>query len=214
MARYTAAQLRNTWKPVMSRLGFRVEHSCFEKNYGPVRHSVCFQRCKWSRDVLVNLFVAVFDPFEADEAMKERVCLHAYLHRDGAHFKSAQWDENELASNAAVFERFGERFFEQFKSIGSLIAVVEAAQAEFKLPETYLRGPVPEPTDPIAREFLSMLPTRRPGPIPLNEQLLALLYWHSGDIELAAEHVRRYLKLIPKDQRMQTRLMSMTRPVT
>ena len=214
MARYTAAQLRNAWKPVMSRLGFRVDHSCFAKNYGPVKHSVCFQRTKWSRDVLVNLFVTVIDPFESDEAIKARVCLHAYLHPDGAHFKSTHWDENELAGKAAVFERFGERFFGQFQSVGNLIAVIEAAQAEFKLPETYLRGPVPEPTDPIAREFLSMLPTRRQSPIPLNEELLALLYWHCGDIDRAVEHVRRYLELIPKDERMQTRLTSMTRPVT
>ena len=213
MPRYTAAQLRNAWKPVMSKLGFRVDHSCFVKRYGPIKHSVCFDRCQSSREVLVKLFVTVFDPFESDETTKERVCFHAYLHLDGVHFKSTHWDENELAGKAGVFERFGERFFEQFQSVGSLIAVIEAAQAEFKMPETYLRGPVPVPTDPIALEFLSMLPTRRQGPIPLNEELLALLYWHSGDVDRAVEHVRRFMELIPGDERMQARLTSMTRPV-
>jgi len=211
--RYTAAQLRNAWKPVMSRLGFRIDHSCFVKRHGPIKHSVCFDRCRSSRDVLVKLFVTVFDPFESDQAIKERVCFHAYLHRDGAHFKSTRWDEEELAGKSPIFEAFGELFFEQFRSVRSLIAVIEAAQAEFKMPESYLRGPVPEPADPIAREFLSSLPTRRQGPIPLNEELLALLYWHSGDIHRAVEHVRRYLELIPEDERMQTRLTSMTRPV-
>jgi hypothetical protein len=214
MARYTAAQLRNSWKPVMSRLGFRVDRSLFVKRYDPIKHSVCFQRCKFSREILVKLFVTIFDPFESDEALKDRVCLCAYLHQDGARFASINWDENELAGKASVFEQFGPPFLEQFQSVGNLIAVVEAAQAEFKMPGTYLRGPVPEPTDPIAREFLSMAPPRRQAPIPLNEELLALLYWHSGDIDRAVEHVRRYLELNPKDERMQTRLTSMTRTVT
>ena len=198
----------------MSRLGFRVDRSLFVKRYDPITHSVCFQRCKFSREILVKLFVTIFDPFESDEALKDRVCLCAYLHQDGARFASTNWDENELAGKASVFEQFGPPFLEQFQSIGNLRAIVEAAQAEFKLPETYLRGPVPEPADPIAREFLSMVPTARPGPIPLNEKLLALLYWHSGDIGRAVEHVRRYLELIPDDEKMQTRLTLMTRPVT
>jgi hypothetical protein len=213
MPRYTATQLRNAWKPVMSRLGFQVDRSLFVKRYGPIKHSVCFQRRKASRDVFVNLFVTVFDPFESDEAIKERVCIHAYLHREGVYFKSGQWDEDELASSAEVFGRFGEHFFEQFQSIACLIEVVEAAQAEFKLPETYLRGPVPVPTDPMACEFLSTLPTTRQRPIPLNEELLALLYWHCGDTGRAVQHVRRYLELDPTDARMQTRLTSMTRSV-
>jgi len=197
----------------MSKLGFRVDHSCFVKRYGPIKHSVRFDRCQSSREVLVKLFVTVFDPFESDETIKERVCFHAYLHLDGVYFKSTHWGENELAGKAGVFERFGERFFEQFQSVGSLIAVIEAAQAEFKMPETYLRGPVPVPTDPIAREFLSMLPTGRPGPIPANEELLALLHWHNGDINRAVEHARRYLKLLPENQRMKARLAAMVRPV-
>jgi hypothetical protein len=213
MARYTATQLRNAWKPVMSRLGFQVDRTLFVKRYGPVKHSVCFQRCQSSRDVLVKLFVTVFDPFESDKAIKERVCLSAYLHRDGAHFVSTQWDENELASKASVFEQFGPPFFEQFQSIGSLIGLVEAAQTQFQLPEDYLRGPVPLPTDPVSREFLSLLPKERERPIPQSEELLALLYWHSGDKIRAVQHVRRYLELIPKDERMQLRLGAMTRPV-
>lgn len=213
MPRYTAAQLRNAWKPVMIRLGFRVDHSCFVKRYAPIKHAVVFQRCKSSRDVLVKLFVSVIDPFESDETLKDRVCLSAYLHRDGARFVSTHWDENELAGKAAVFERFGPPFFEQFQSVGNLIAIIEAAQAEFQMPEAYLRGPVPEPTDPIAREFLSSLPIRRPGPIPANEELLTLLYWHGGDIGRAIEHMRRYLELLPDNGRMRARLTAMTRPV-
>ena len=213
MPQYTAVQLRNAWKPVMGRLGFRVEHSCFVKKYGPVKHSVIFQRCQSSRDVLVKLFVSVIDPFESDEALKDRVCLCAYLHQDGARFASTQWDENELAGKASVFEQFGPPFFEQFQSIGNLTAIVEAAQAELQMPEAYLSGPVPEPTDPIAREFLSTLPIRRPGPRPANEELLALLYWHNGDISRAVEHVRRYLELLPENRRMKARLTGMMRPV-
>jgi hypothetical protein len=193
---------------------FRVDHPRFVKHYGPVKHPVCFQRCQSSCDVLVKLFVTVFDPFESDEAIKDRVCFHAYLHRDGARFKSTHWEEEELAGKSGMFEDFGERFFEQFRSVGSLIAVIEAPQAEFKMPESYLRVRVPVPTDPIAREFLSMLPTTRQGPMPLGEELLALLYWHSGDIDRAVEHVRRYLELSPEDERMRTRLTSMTRPIT
>ena len=213
MPQYTAVQLRNAWKPVMGRLGFRVEHSCFVKKYGPIKHSVIFQRRQSSRDVLVNLFVSVIDPFESDEALKDRVCLCAYLHQDGARFASTQWDENELVGKASVFEQFGPLFFEQFQIIEDLIAIVEAAQAELQLPEAYLRGPVSEPTDPIAREFLSTLPIRRPGPIPANDELLALLYWHNGDISRAVEHVRRYLDLLPEDRRMKARLTGMMRPV-
>jgi hypothetical protein len=214
MPHYTAVQLRNAWKPVMGRLGFRIDHSCFVKKYGPVKHSIIFQRCQSSRAVLVKLFVSVIDPFETDEALRDRVCLCAYLHQDGARFASTQWDESELAGKASVFEHFGPPFFEQFQSIGNLIAIVEAAQAEFKLPETYLRGPVPEPTDPIAREFLSTLPIRRPRPIPVNEELLALLYWHNGDSSRAVEHVHRYLELLPdENRRMKARLTGMIRPV-
>jgi hypothetical protein len=213
MAQYTAAQLRNAWKPVMSRLGFRVDHSVFAKGFGAIKQSVVFQRRQSSRDVLVNLFVSVIDPFEADEALKDRVCLHAYLHHNGARFASTQWDENELAGNAAVFERFGPPFFEQFQSIRNLKAIVEAASAQFQMPEAYLRGQIPEPTDPVAREFLSSLPVRRPGPIPANEELLALLHWHNGDISRAVEHVRRYLELLPENERMRARLTAMTRPV-
>ena len=214
MPQYTATQLRNAWKPVMGKLGFQIDRSYFAKEYGPVKHSVIFQRCQSSRDVLVKLFVSVIDPFESDEALKDRVCLSAYLHQDGARFVSTQWDENELAGKAAVFEQFGPPFFEQFQSIGSLMAIVEAAQAEFQLPEGYLRGPVPELTDPIAREFLSTLPIRRPSPIPANEELLALLYWHNGDNSRAVEHVRRYLELLPdENRRMKARLTGMMRPV-
>lgn len=212
MPRYTAAQLRNAWKPVMSRLGFRVDHGWFVKSHGPIRHSVVFQRCQSSRDLLVKLFVSVIDPFESDEAIRDRVCLHAYLHRNGAKFESAQWDENELTGKSAVFEQFGPPFFEQFQNIGNLIAIIEGAQAQFQMPEAYLRGPVPEPTDPRAREFLPSLPARRPGPIPANEELLALLYWHGGDIGRAVEHVRRYLELLPENERMKARLTAMTRP--
>jgi hypothetical protein len=213
MPQYTAVQLRNSWKPMMSRLGFRVDHSCFVKKHGPIKHSVVLQRCQSSRDVLVKLFVSVIDPFESDEALKDRVCLCAYLHQDGPRFASTQWDENNLATGASVFEQFGPPFLEQFQRIGDLIAIVEAAQAESQMPEAYLRGPVPEPTDPIAREFLSTLPIRRPGPIPANEELLALLHWHNGDISRAVEHVRRYLELLPENQRMKARLAAMMRPV-
>jgi hypothetical protein len=213
MPQYTAAQLRTAWKPLMSRLGFRVDHGCFVKSHGPIKHSVVFQRCQSSRDLLVKLFVSVIDPFESDEAIRDRVCLHAYLHRNGAKFESAQWDENELTGKSAVFEQFGPPFFEQFQNIGNLIAIIEGAQAQFQMPGAYLRGPVPEPTDPVAREFLSRLPTRRPGPIPANEELLALLYWHRGDIGRAVEHVRRYLELLPGNERIKARLTAMTRPV-
>jgi hypothetical protein len=213
MPQYTAAQLRNAWKPVMSRLGFRVEHSVFVKSCGAIKHLVVFQRCESSRDVLVKLFVSVIDPFESDEALKDRVCFHAYLHHNGARFASTHWDETELAARAALFERFGPPFFEQFQSVGNLIAIIEAAQTEFQSPEAHLRGPVPEPTDPIAREFLSSLPVRRPRPIPANEELLALLHWHNGDIGRAVEHVRRYLELLPEDVGMRARLRAMTRPV-
>jgi hypothetical protein len=137
----------------------------------------------------------------------------AYLHQDGARCASTQWDENELAGKASVFEQFGPPVFEQFQSIGNLIAIIETAQAELQMPEAYLRGPVPEPTDPIAREFLSTLPIRRPRPIPANEERLALLYWHNGDITRAVEHVRRYLELLPEDRRMKARLTGMVRPV-
>jgi hypothetical protein len=213
MPQYTAVQLRNAWKPVMSRLGFRVDRSCFVKKYGPIKHSVVFQRRQSSRDVLVKLFVSVFDPFESDEDLKDRVCLCAYLHQDGPRFASTQWEENNPAGKASVFEQFGPPFLEQFRSIGNLIAIVEAAQAELQMPEAYLRGPVPEPTDPIAREFLSTLPTRQPRPRPANEELLALLHWHNGDIGRAMEHVRRYLELLPENQRMKARLAAMMRPV-
>jgi hypothetical protein len=213
MARYTAAQLRKAWKPVMNRLGFQLERSLFVKKYGPITHSMCFQRSKWRREVFANLHVTIFDPFELNEAINERVCIHACLHRDGVYFKSGEWDENDLVSKASVFEQFGPPFFEQFQSIGSLIGLVEAAQTQFKLPEDYLRGPVPLPTDPVSREFLSLLPKARERPIPRNEELLALLYWHSGDKIRAVQHVRRYLELIPKDERMQLRLGAMTRPV-
>ena len=120
---------------------------------------------------------------------------------------------NELTGKASVFEQFGPPFFEQFQSIENLIAIIEAAQAEWQMPEAYLRGPVPEPTDPIAREFLSTLPIRRASPMPANEELLALLYWHNGDITRAVEHVRRYLELLPEDRRMKARLTGMMRPV-
>lgn len=213
MPQYAAAQLRNAWKPVMRKLGFRVDHACFVKQHGPIKHSVVLQRCQSSRDVLVKLFVSVIDPFESEEAMKDRVCLHAYLHGNGAQFNSTRWDENELVGKSAVFEQFGPSFFEQFQTIGNLTAIIEAAQAEFKMPEDYLRGPVPEPTDPMAREFLSTLPKKRPAPIPANEELLALLYWHIGDVSRAVEHVRRYLELIPEDHKMKVRLAAMTGPV-
>lgn len=214
MSQYTAVQLRNAWKPVMVRLGFRIEHSCFVKSYGPVKHSVILQRRQSSRDVLVKLFVSVFDPFERDGALKDRVCLFASLHQDGVRFASMQWDENELAGKASVFEQFGPPFFKQFQSIGDLLALVEAAQAKLQRPEDYLRGPVPEPTDPFAREFLSTLPIRRTRPIPANEELLALLHWHNGDSSRAVEHARRYLELLPDDIRgMKARLAAMMRPV-
>lgn len=213
MSHYTAAQLRNAWKPVMLRLGFRIERSSFVKRCGALEHSVVFQRRPSSSDVLVKLFVCVADPFESDEALRNRVCLHAYLHRDGTHFFSAHWDESELVGSSAVFEQFGPPFFERFNSIESLIAIVEAAQSEFQSPETYLRGPVPAPDDPVAREFLSSLPKRRPAPIPANEELLALLYWHTGNPARALQHVRRYLELLPDNHRMKSRLATMTRPV-
>jgi hypothetical protein len=79
MPQYTAAQLRNEWKPVMRRLGFRVDHSCFVKSYGPIKHSVVFQRCQSSRDVLVKLFVCVIDPFESDETLKDLPLTSASL---------------------------------------------------------------------------------------------------------------------------------------
>jgi hypothetical protein len=211
MPQYTAVQLRNAWKPVMGRLGFLADHSCFAKKYGPIKHSLVFQRCQSSRDVLVKLFVSVIDPFESDEALKDRVCLCAYLHQDGARFASTQWNEDELAGKASVFEQFGPPFFEQFQSIRNLVGIIEAAQAELQMPEAYLRGPVPEPTDPLAREFLSTLPIRRTSPIPANEELLALLYWHKGDIGRAVEHVRRYLELLPENRRMKARLTGMLR---
>lgn len=197
----------------MGRLGFRVDHSCFVKHYDAIQHSIVFQRCKSSRDVLVKLFVCVIDPFESEQALKNHVCWHAYLHRDGVYFVSAHWDENELALSSAVFEQFGPPFFEQFQSVGNLIAIVEAAQAEFQTAEAFLRGAVPEPSDPVAREFLSSLPKRRPDPIPDNEELLALLYWHSANSDRAMEHVRRYLQLIPENQRMKDRLTAMTQPL-
>ena len=49
MPQYTAAQLRNAWKPTMSRLGFRIHHSRFVTSYGPIYHSVVFQRLQRSR---------------------------------------------------------------------------------------------------------------------------------------------------------------------
>lgn len=213
MSHYTAAQLRNAWKPVMLRLGFRIERSCFVKRYEAIEHSVVFQRRSSSSDVLVKLFVCITDPFESDGALKNHVCLHACLHRDGTHFFSAHWDETELATNSAVFEQFGPPFFERFQSIERLIAIVEAAQSEFQSPEAYLRGRVPSPDDPAAREFLSSLPKRRRAPIPANEELLALLHWHRGNIARALQHVRRYLELLPDNHRMKSRLAAMTRPV-
>lgn len=197
----------------MAKLGFQADRSCFAKRYGEIDHSIVFQRVQSSRDLLVNLFVRVIDPFEPEEALKNHACLHAYLHPDGAYFLSAHWDENELAVKSGVFEQFGAPFFEQFNSIERLIAIVEAAQAEFQTPEAYLRGPVAKPTDRVSREFLSTLPKRRPAPIPANEELLALLYWHSGNTARALEHVRRYLDLLPENQRMKARLTAMMRPV-
>jgi len=198
----------------MSRLGFRTDHSRFVTSYGPIDHSVVFQRLQSSRDFLVKLFVSVIDPFEPNVELKDRVYLHAYFERDGVHFGTRMhWDEGELADNAPLFERLGPPFFEQFKSIENLLAILHAAQAEFILPETYLRGPQPVPTDHIAREFLSCKPSKPRGPIPANEERLSLLYWHKGDIARSMEHACRYLELIPNDQKMKARVNAMQRPI-
>jgi len=214
MPQYTAAQLRNAWKPTMSRLGFRIDHSRFVTSHGPIIHSVVFQRLQWSRDLLVKLFVSVIDPFEPDVQLNHRVCLHAYFEPDGVHFETRMhWDESDLPGNAPLFERFGPPFFEQFKGIEDLLAILHAAQAEFLLPEAYLRGPQPEPADPIAREFLSLQPSKPRGPIPASEERLSLLYWHKGDMARSMEHASRYLELIPDDQKMKARINAMRRPM-
>jgi hypothetical protein len=198
----------------MSRLGFRISHSQFVTSHGPLYHSAVFQRLQWSRDVLVKLLVSVMDPFEPDVVLNHRVCLHAYFEPDGVHFGTRMhWDESDLPGNAPLFERLGPPFFEQFKSIEDLLAILHAAQAEFMLPEAYLRGPQPEPTDHVAREFLSLQPSIPRGPIPANEERLSLLYWYQGDIDRSMEHARRYLELIPNDQKMKARVSAMQRPI-
>src|SRR6266700_3967200 len=84
MLHYTAAQLRNAWKPTMSRLGFRIDHSRFVTSHGPINHSVVFQRLQWSPDVLVKLFVSVManrpnplcwnDPFPFQQGIEAIGC--------------------------------------------------------------------------------------------------------------------------------------------
>jgi hypothetical protein len=198
----------------MNRLGFRIDHSRFVTSHGPINHSVVFQRLQWSRDILIKLFVSVTDPFEPDVELNNRVCLHAYFEPDGVHFGTRMhWDENDLPANAPLFERLGPPFFEQFKGIEDLLAILHAAQAAYVLPEAYLAGTQPEPTDHIAREFLSLQPPRPRRPIPANEERLSLLYWHNGEMARSLEHAKRYLELIPNDQKMKARISAMQRPM-
>lgn len=197
----------------MQNLGFRVDRSMFVKSYGPIDHSVVFQRCQRSRELLFKLFISISDPFEPAQELKRHVCLHAYFDKEGPCFASRMhWDENELVAASSLFERLGPPFLQQFDTTDKLTAIVEAAQVQFENPEAYLRGPLPEPTTAFSKHLAALRNSVPRRLIPANEATLSLLYWHKGDIGRALKHAQ-HLEMIPNDRRMSCRVRAMTRPV-
>jgi len=146
----------------MRRLGFRQVGGSFVSRRGPVQHRFHLKRLRARSEpqLLLNLVVAIENPFDPERANAANWFANAFLEPEGiSHRIRMHWTAEEAAGAQPCFEQWAPSFFIRFTDIGSLIDLVRAANEQKKTVDAFLAGPPSAfpADDEAASEFVTHL---------------------------------------------------------
>jgi hypothetical protein len=194
----TPAKIRAAWKPELRTRRFRLEHSLFMRDYGPLRQVIGVQRNYLLPAWKTNPSIGILDSFWKEP--KLRVYLSGNIGSGGARFFEDEGSgraEDRFSEKLRAVLECGILSLDSFAGPVTLIDLFEKAVDQCTHVERFFeRGRNDGKPRPAWLKTIHVAPSTPPRPAPLYFDLLTLLHHAAGNLEKGCDRGQIGLGLV------------------